>query len=72
MGGKLDQVTLVANAFLETWPRWRSRTCSSRPPSSRRPARRGDDLAQEDVGFLSRQGADHQYFASYVLPQPGA
>ena len=74
MGGKLDQVTLVASPFLETLSEVAVAhvLLEAAVVAEGRLRREEDDLAHEDVDFYRGKVLAAKYFASYVLPQTQA
>jgi len=74
MGGKLDQVTLVASPFLETLSEVAVAhvLLEAAVVAEGRLRREEDDLAHEDVDFYRGKVLAAKYFASYVLPQARA
>jgi hypothetical protein len=75
MGGKLDQVTLVASPFLDSLAEVAVAhvLLEAAVVAEGRLRADEDDLAPRGRRVLSRQDARAKYFASYVLPQdPGA
>jgi alkylation response protein AidB-like acyl-CoA dehydrogenase len=74
MGGKLDQVTLVASPFLETLSEVAVAhvLLEAAVVAEGRLRREEDDLAHEDVEFYRGKVLAAKYFASYVLPQTQA
>ena len=74
MGGKLDQVTLVASPFLESLSEVAVAhvLLEAAVVAEGRLRREGDDLAHEDVEFYRGKVLAAKYFASYMLPQTQA
>jgi alkylation response protein AidB-like acyl-CoA dehydrogenase len=74
MGGKLDQVTLVASLFLESLSEVAVAhvLLEAAVVAEGRLRREEDDLAHEDVEFYRGKVLAAKYFASYVLPQTQA
>jgi len=74
MGGKLDQVTLVASPFLESLSEVAVAhvLLEAAVVAEGRLRREEDDLAHEDVEFYRGKVLAAKYFASYVLPQTQA
>jgi alkylation response protein AidB-like acyl-CoA dehydrogenase len=71
MGGKLDQVTLVASPFLESLSEVAVAhvLLEAAVVAESRLRREEDDLAHEDVEFYRGKVLAAKYYASYVLPQ---
>ena len=74
MGGKLDQVTLVASPFLESLSEVAVAHLLLEAAVVAEARLRGeeDDLVHEDVEFYRGKVLAAKYFASYVLPQTHA
>jgi alkylation response protein AidB-like acyl-CoA dehydrogenase len=74
MGGKLDQVTLVASPFLESLSEVAVAhvLLEAAVVAEGRLRREEDDLAHEDVEFYRGKVLAAKYFASYMLPQTQA
>jgi len=74
MGGKLDQVTLVASPFLESLSEVAVAhvLLEAAVVAEGRLRREEDDLAHEDVEFYRGKMLAAKYFASYMLPQTQA
>ena len=74
MGGKLDQVTLVASPFLESLSEVAVAhlLLEAAVVAEGRLRREEDDLAHEDVEFYRGKVLAAKYFANYVLPQTQA
>ena len=71
MGGKLDQVTLVASPFLDSLSEVAVAhvLLEAATVAETRLRREEDDLAHEDVEFYRGKVLAAKYYASYVLPQ---
>ena len=69
MGGKIDQVTLVANAFLETMAEVTIAHLLLQAAMIADGKRsQGDEQSQEDYDFYSGKVMVAKYYVSYVLP----
>ena len=71
MGGKIDQVTLVANAFLEALAEVAVAhlLLEAAVVAEARLRRDEDELAHDDVEFYRGKVMAAKYFVNYVLPQ---
>ena len=74
MGGKLDQVTLVASPFLDSLAEVAVAHLLLEAAVVAEGRLRADeeDLAHEDVEFYRGKVLAAKYFASYILPQTHA
>jgi len=73
MGGKIDQVTLVANAFLEamaevTIAHLLMQAAMIADGKRSQGDERGDEQSQEDFDFYSGKVMAAKYYVNYVLP----